>query len=42
MKEKLADPDVDPEVKEAMEAGVASNSGALESAIGCLQEWISY
>ena len=37
VKEKLADPEVDPAAKEAMEAGVASNSGALESAIGCAE-----
>jgi len=37
VKAKLADPDVDPEVKEAMEAGAANNSGALESAIGCAE-----
>ena len=37
VKEKLDNPDVDPEVKEALEAGAASNTGALESAIGCAE-----
>lgn len=37
VKEKLDNPDVDPEIKEALEAGAASNSGALESAIGCAE-----
>ena len=37
VKKKMADPDTDPKLVEAMEAGMASNGGALESAVGCAE-----
>jgi hypothetical protein len=37
VKEKLDDPDTDPAVKEALEAGMENSSGALESAVGCAE-----
>eukprot|EP00286_Rhodomonas_abbreviata_P022712 CAMPEP_0181307396 /NCGR_PEP_ID=MMETSP1101-20121128/10855_1 /TAXON_ID=46948 /ORGANISM="Rhodomonas abbreviata, Strain Caron Lab Isolate" /LENGTH=222 /DNA_ID=CAMNT_0023413605 /DNA_START=86 /DNA_END=754 /DNA_ORIENTATION=+ len=34
---KMDDPDTDPKVKEALQQGMSSNSGAMESAIGCAE-----
>lgn len=37
VKKKMDDPDADPKLKQALEMGMNSNSGALESAIGCAE-----
>ncbi|KAJ1468644.1 hypothetical protein T484DRAFT_1984028 [Baffinella frigidus] len=37
VKEKMADPNTDPKLVEAMEAGAAGAAGALDSAVGCAE-----
>ncbi len=37
VKKKLEDEDTDPKLKEALEAGMEQNSGALEAAVGCAE-----